>query len=87
MAKGHNQNGATNKPDAPFEREDWTQFRSLRTISQLAGVPQTHPRRLIAKELADNALDASSNCRVGELGDGGFYVEDDGSGIGYHKTS
>jgi hypothetical protein len=22
MAKGHNQNGATNKPDAPFEREE-----------------------------------------------------------------
>jgi hypothetical protein len=64
-----------------FEREDWTQFRSLRTLSQISGVPPDHLRRLIAKELADNALDTGCNCRVGELPDGGFFVEDDGPGI------
>jgi hypothetical protein len=36
----------------------------------------------VAKELADNALDACGNCRVGMLPDGGFYVEDGGAGIG-----
>jgi hypothetical protein len=36
---------------------------------------------LVAKELADNALDACGNCRVGDLEDGGFFVEDDGPGI------
>jgi hypothetical protein len=81
MARGHNQNGATSKPDALFEREDWTLFRSVRTISQLSGVPPTRLRRVIAKEIVDNAIDASGNCRVGKLRDGGFYVEDDGPGI------
>ena len=37
--------------------------------------------RLVAKELADNAIDASGSCRTGLLEDGGFFVEDDGKGI------
>jgi hypothetical protein len=65
-----------------YEREDWTLFRSVRTISQLSGVPPELLRRLVAKELADNGLDVSRACRVGELPHGGFYVEDDGPGIG-----
>lgn len=64
-----------------YEREEWTLFRSVRTISQKSGVPPELLRRLVAKELADNALDASGNCRVGDLPDGGFFVEDDGPGI------
>src|SRR5258708_39143114 len=64
-----------------YEREDWTLFRSVRTISQLSGVPPRRLRRLIAKELADNALDTGGTCRVGDLPDGGFFVEDDGPGI------
>src|SRR5262245_49334869 len=64
-----------------FEREDWTLFRSISTISQLAGVPVEDLRKLVAKELADNALDTGAPCRIGELEDGGFYVEDDGPGI------
>ena len=64
-----------------YEREDWTLFRSVRTISQLSGVPPDLLRRLVAKELADNALDAGGTCKVGTLPDGGFYVEDDGPGI------
>src|SRR6202042_2932086 len=64
-----------------YEREDFTLFRSVRTISQLSGVRPELLRRLIAKELADNALDVCGTCRVGELSNGGFYVEDDGPGI------
>ncbi len=67
--------------DDKYVREDWTLFRSVPTISQLSGVPPERLRRLVAKELTDNALDASGNCRVGELEDGGFFVEDDGPGI------
>ena len=33
------------------------------------------------KELADNALDAGATVRVGQLEDGGWFVEDDGPGI------
>jgi hypothetical protein len=76
-------NGQPISPDAEiiYERDDWTLFRSLRTISQQSGVPPEMLRRLVAKELADNALDSGGFCTVGELADGGFYVEDDGPGI------
>lgn len=67
--------------DDRYEREDWTLFRTIRTISQLSGVPPELLRRLVVKELADNALDVCGTCRVGELPGGGFYVEDDGPGI------
>src|SRR3954447_19561185 len=65
-----------------FERPDWTLFRSINTLPQKAGVPLDYLPRLIIKELADNALDASGSCRVGLLpGENGFFVEDDGIGI------
>jgi hypothetical protein len=67
--------------DDKYVREDWTLFRSIRTISQLSGVPPEFLRRLVAKELTDNGLDASGACKVGVLPDGGFYVEDEGPGI------
>jgi hypothetical protein len=41
-----------------FEREDWTLFRNLGTLCQKAGVPARLLRRLVVKELVDNALDA-----------------------------
>jgi hypothetical protein len=68
-------------PEFTFEREDWTLFRSLSTLSQKAGVPAHLLPRLVLKELADNALDAGGAVRVGQLDDGGWYVEDDGPGI------
>jgi hypothetical protein len=65
-----------------FEREDWTLFRSLNTLGQKAGVGVNLIPKLVAKELVDNALDASGDCRVGWLSGGdGFWVEDDGGGI------
>jgi Histidine kinase-, DNA gyrase B-, and HSP90-like ATPase len=71
----------TKSPEFTFEREDWTLFRSISTLSQKAGVPVHLLPKLVLKELADNALDAGGTVRVGELGDGGWYVEDDGPGI------
>lgn len=68
-------------PGDLFERADWTLFRSLTTLSQKAGVPSARLPRLIAKELADNALDVSGFCRVELLDGNGFWVEDDGDGI------
>ena len=50
-------------------------------VSQKAGVPVQLLPKLVLKELADNALDAGGTVRVGQLQDGGWYVEDDGPGI------
>ena len=71
----------TKSPEFTFEREDWTLFRSLSTLSQKAGVPVHLLPKLVLKELADNALDAGGTVHVGQLEDGGWYVEDDGPGI------
>jgi hypothetical protein len=71
----------TKSPEFTFEREDWTLFRSLATLSQKAGVPVHLLPKLVLKELTDNALDAGGSARVGQLEDGGWYVEDDGPGI------
>jgi hypothetical protein len=64
-----------------FEREDWALFRTLDSLGQKAGVHREQLPQLVAKELVDNALDAGAGCRFGDLDDGGFFVEDDGSGI------
>jgi hypothetical protein len=64
-----------------FERQDWTLFRTLATLGQKAGIHVSRLPHLVAKELTDNALDASGTCRVGLLKGNGFFVEDDGDGI------
>ena len=71
-----------------FVREDWTLFRTLGTLCQKAGVPPQQLRRLVAKELIDNALDVVDldaggplRVRAAEIDTRGFVVEDDGRGI------
>ena len=65
-----------------FTREDWTLFRTLGTLGQKAGVALEVIPRLVAKELADNALDAAGKVEVEYLhGNNGFLVADNGSGI------
>jgi hypothetical protein len=64
-----------------FEHEDWTVFRTIEGLQQKAGVPAKRLRRLVLKELADNGLDSGARVGVGELPDGGYFVEDDGPGI------
>ena len=64
-----------------FVREDWTLFRNLSTLSQKAGVPVSQLRRLVVKELVDNALDASGSVEFGKTGANTYWVEDRGSGI------
>ncbi|MGE3992927.1 hypothetical protein [Pseudorhodoplanes sp.] len=63
-----------------IEREDWTLFCHLETLSQKAGVPVEKLRRLALKELTDNALDAGGHVKVNETDDG-YVIEDDGPGI------
>jgi len=72
---------AQTPPILKFERADWALFRTIEGLQQKAGVPAHRLRRLVLKELADNALDEAGKARVGMLGDGGYFVEDDGGGI------
>lgn len=71
-----------NPQDFKFEREDWTSFRTVEGLQQKAGVARGLLRRLVLKELADNGLDAGADVTVGRLVGGGYFVEDDGPGIG-----
>jgi hypothetical protein len=64
-----------------FERADWTSFRTVEGLQQKAGVAQSKLRRLVLKELADNALDTGARVRIGQLPGGDYFVEDGGSGI------
>jgi hypothetical protein len=64
-----------------FERADWTSFRTVEGLQQKAGVAQSKLRRLVLKELADNALDTGARVRIGQLPGGGYFVEDGGSGL------
>ena len=64
-----------------FERADWTSFRTIEGLQQKAGVTADKLRRLVLKELTDNALDTDSGVRIGELSNGGYFIENAGSGI------
>jgi hypothetical protein len=75
---------SASQPDAQnlkFERPDWTSFRTPEGLQQKAGVPASRLRRLVLKELADNALDSGAYVRVSEMPDGTYLVEDTGPGI------
>jgi len=62
------------------ERPDWALFRTVDGLQQKAGVAAAQLRRLVLKELADNALDAGGRVDVGLRGDT-YLIEDDGSGL------
>jgi hypothetical protein len=72
---------STPSQNLKFEREDWSLFRTVEGLQQRAGVPAGRLRRLVLKELADNALDTGTAVGIGKLPKGGFYVTDDGPGI------
>src|SRR3954469_19466655 len=71
----------SNPAEFHFERPDWTLFRSVRTLSQKAGVPQNRLRRLVLTELVDKARDAGGTVKVGILAEDASYVQDDGPGL------
>jgi hypothetical protein len=64
-----------------FERADWTSFRTVEGLQQKAGVAANKLRRLVLKELTDNALDSGASVQIGQLPGGGYFVEDHGGGI------
>jgi hypothetical protein len=76
-------NGAQN---LKFERQDWTAFRTVEGLQQKAGVSANLLRRLVLKELADNALDTETRVAAGEM-EGGYFVEDEGHGLDPHGVA
>src|SRR3954452_12185121 len=68
------------------ERADWTLFRSLNTLPQQAGVPLSQMRRLLLKELTNNALDTGAKADAWRTSDGVYVVKDDGPGISDDPT-
>lgn len=64
-----------------FERADWTSFRTIEGLQQKAGVAADKLRRLVLKELADNALDTGAGVKIGDITNGSYFIEDQGPGI------
>jgi hypothetical protein len=64
-----------------FEQADWTGFRTVEGLQRKAGVPKDELRRLVLKELADNALDTETPVKIGQLPNGRYFIEDGGAGI------
>jgi hypothetical protein len=74
--------GQPKSAEFQFERPDWMLFGSLNTLPQKAGVSKDLLRRLVLKELTDNALDSGAETvRVGVLAESHYFVEDGGPGI------
>ena len=80
--------GLSSQPASPksaefqFERPDWTLFRSADTLAQKAGVRKHLLRRLVLKELTDNALDSGARTVTATRdGPDQYVVRDDGQGI------
>jgi hypothetical protein len=69
-------------PTPMAERPDWTSFRTVEGLQQKGGVRAASLRRLVMKELADNALDEGGEVEIGLMDDGEtYFVDDDGLGF------
>jgi histidine kinase/DNA gyrase B/HSP90-like ATPase len=70
-----------------IEQQDWVLFTSPNTLPQQAGVPLRHIRRLVLKELVDNALDmvrhlgAAGEVSIHKDDPHTFTVRDNGPGL------
>jgi hypothetical protein len=81
-SRGTSRCGADEKrPILKFERPDWTVFRTPEGLAQKAGVAVPLLRRLVLKELGDNAFDTGAAVRYGRINGSKFFVEDDGPGL------
>ena len=63
-----------------FQRDDWTLFLSPADLPQKAGCQPDMLRRIILRELVDNALDTGANVTLEQDGES-WIVSDDGPGL------
>jgi hypothetical protein len=64
-----------------FVRTDASLFLHPDRLSQKAGAPKHHLRRMAIKELVDNALDAAPSATLTEIDPDTFVITDDGPGL------
>ncbi|UDL87044.1 ATP-binding protein [Mesorhizobium sp. PAMC28654] len=69
-----------------FVRTDASLFLHPDRLSQKAGAPKRHLRRMALKELVDNALDAAATAILTEVDQDTFIIQDDGPGIAPAKV-
>ncbi|RAL98402.1 ATP-binding protein [Agrobacterium sp. MS2] len=70
-----------------FVRTDASLFLHPDRLSQKAGAPKHHLRRMAIKELVDNALDAAPTAELTEIDEDTFVVTDNGPGIDPEKVA
>src|SRR3954447_24468610 len=63
-------------------RHDWALFLQPDRLAQKAGCAQRHLRRMVFKELVDNAADTSTEVQVEQLDSDAVRVVDRGPGLG-----
>ena len=63
-----------------YETEDWRLFTDLATLPQKAGCQPEDLRKVVLKELVDNALDTGAAVSL-EHADGAWIIADDGPGL------
>lgn len=69
-----------------FIRTDASLFLHPDRLSQKAGAPKQHLRRMAIKELVDNALDAAPTATLTKVDNDTFVIEDAGPGIAPRKV-
>lgn len=69
-----------------FVRTDASLFLHPDRLSQKAGAPKAHLRRMAIKELVDNALDAAATVTLVEVDINTFVISDNGPGIAPEKV-
>src|SRR4051794_37079786 len=70
-----------NETELSLVRHDWTLFLQPDRLAQKAGCAQKHLRRMVVKELVDNAADTSTQVQVEQLDDNAVRVVDLGPGL------
>lgn len=70
-----------------FIRTDASLFLHPDRLSQKAGAPKHHLRRMAIKELVDNALDAAPTAHLAQVDDDTFVVTDNGPGLSSDKVA
>src|SRR4051794_30002005 len=70
-----------NETELSLVRHDWTLFLQPDRLAQKAGCAQKHLRRMVVKELVDNAADTSTQVQVEQLDADAIRVTDLGPGL------
>jgi hypothetical protein len=68
-----------------FSTLEYRDFMNIETLKRKVGSRDI--AAIIAKEVTDNSLDVCGHCHIGQIGENGFYVVDNGPGIDIEMLS